>query len=71
MTVMTLHGIVQGDNDPTDVVEIGSRQLKRGGVYSFKPLGVFALIDQDEFDWKVRCHHIVTAQGFVLLMQYA
>lgn len=30
---------LQGDNDPVDVVEIGSAQLKMGGVYRVKPLG--------------------------------
>jgi hypothetical protein len=29
----------QGDNDPVDLVEIGSEQLKLGGVYKVKPLG--------------------------------
>jgi inorganic pyrophosphatase len=29
----------QGDNDPVDVVEIGSTQLRMGGVYKIKPLG--------------------------------
>jgi len=28
----------QGDNDPVDLVEIGSEQLKVGGVYKVKPL---------------------------------
>lgn len=43
----------QGDNDPVDVVEIGSDQLKMGGVYRVKPLGVYAMIDDGELDWKV------------------
>lgn len=43
----------QGDNDPVDVVEIGSAQLKMGGVYRVKPLGVYAMIDDGELDWKV------------------
>lgn len=43
----------QGDNDPVDVVEIGSSQLKMGGVYRVKPLGVYAMIDDGELDWKV------------------
>lgn len=46
-------GGVFGDNDPVDVVEIGSRQLEQGGVYPVKPLGVFAMIDDGELDWKV------------------
>jgi inorganic pyrophosphatase len=44
----------QGDNDPVDVVEIGSRALEQGGVYPVKPLGVYAMIDDGELDWKVR-----------------
>jgi inorganic pyrophosphatase len=42
-----------GDNDPVDVVEIGSRQHRQGGVYEVKPLGVYAMIDDGELDWKV------------------
>lgn len=44
---------LQGDNDPVDVVEIGSEQLAMGGVYPVKPLGVYAMIDEGEVDWKV------------------
>jgi len=44
---------VAGDNDPVDVVEIGDAQLKMGGVYRVKPLGVYAMIDDGELDWKV------------------
>lgn len=36
-----------------DVVEIGSETLKMGGVYKVKPLGVLAMIDDGELDWKV------------------
>lgn len=46
---------LQGDNDPVDVVEIGSTQLKMGGIYKVKPLGVYAMIDDGELDWKVIC----------------
>lgn len=46
--------LLQGDNDPVDVVEIGSSALKMGGVYRVKPLGVYAMIDDGELDWKVR-----------------
>ena len=44
---------VAGDNDPVDVVEIGSTQLEMGGVYEVKVLGVYAMIDDGELDWKV------------------
>eukprot|EP01023_Acetabularia_acetabulum_P044525 TRINITY_DN4473_c0_g1_i2.p3 TRINITY_DN4473_c0_g1~~TRINITY_DN4473_c0_g1_i2.p3 ORF type:complete len:272 (+),score=58.77 TRINITY_DN4473_c0_g1_i2:1068-1883(+) len=46
-------GKVAGDNDPVDVVEIGSVALKMGGVYKVKPVGVYAMIDGGELDWKV------------------
>lgn len=42
-----------GDNDPVDVVEISSRAHRQGGVYQVKPLGVYAMIDDGELDWKV------------------
>ena len=28
---------VQGDNDPVDVVEIGSSRLQMGGIYQVRP----------------------------------
>lgn len=43
----------RGDNDPLDVVEIGSRTLESGTVEPVKPLGVLAMIDDGELDWKV------------------
>jgi inorganic pyrophosphatase len=42
-----------GDDDPIDVVEIGSASLGMGSVKSVKPLGVLAMIDDGELDWKV------------------
>eukprot|EP00494_Astrolonche_serrata_P005436 UN05452 len=42
-----------GDNDPIDVIEIGSKQLHTGSVTPVKPLGILALIDDGETDWKV------------------
>jgi inorganic pyrophosphatase len=44
---------VFGDNDPVDVVEIGSKALSMGSVVQVKPLGVLAMIDDGELDWKV------------------
>ena len=44
---------MQGDNDPVDVVEIGSEVLKTGSVHKVKPLAVLAMIDDGELDWKV------------------
>lgn len=43
----------KGDNDPVDVVEIGSETLKTGSVHKVKPLAVLAMIDDGELDWKV------------------
>ena len=42
-----------GDNDPLDVCEIGIRQIGTGVVRAVKVLGVLAMIDDDETDWKV------------------
>jgi len=42
-----------GDDDPIDVVEIGSKSLAMGTVKEVKPLGVIAMIDDGELDWKV------------------
>jgi len=44
---------VNGDNDPVDVVEIGSSALPMGSITKVKPLGVLAMIDDGELDWKV------------------
>jgi len=42
-----------GDNDPLDVVEIGSKALACGTVEPVKVLGVLAMIDDGELDWKL------------------
>jgi inorganic pyrophosphatase len=42
-----------GDDDPIDVVEIGSTTLTMGSITPVKPLGVLAMIDDGELDWKV------------------
>jgi len=44
---------VNGDDDPIDVVEIGSAALDSGSVTPVKALGVIAMIDDGELDWKV------------------
>ncbi|XP_018495942.1 inorganic pyrophosphatase [Galendromus occidentalis] len=43
----------KGDNDPIDVCEIGHRVANRGDVIQVKALGILALIDEGETDWKV------------------
>eukprot|EP00597_Dinobryon_sp_UTEXLB2267_P015041 CAMPEP_0170113420 /NCGR_PEP_ID=MMETSP0020_2-20130122/9879_1 /TAXON_ID=98059 /ORGANISM="Dinobryon sp., Strain UTEXLB2267" /LENGTH=259 /DNA_ID=CAMNT_0010339775 /DNA_START=798 /DNA_END=1577 /DNA_ORIENTATION=+ len=54
-----LHPVVKckGDNDPVDVVEIGSKALASGSVSKVKVLGVLAMIDDGELDWKVIAIH--------------
>jgi len=42
-----------GDNDPLDVCEIGENVGKPGEVKQVKVLGVMALLDEGETDWKV------------------
>jgi inorganic pyrophosphatase len=51
----TTHAVTKcaGDNDPVDVVEIGSEALPMGSVEKVKVLGVLAMIDDGELDWKV------------------
>jgi len=43
----------RGDNDPLDVIEIGERVAKCGEVKQVKVLGIMALLDEGETDWKV------------------
>jgi len=42
-----------GDNDPLDVCEIGSKIHERGSVVKVKVLGTLGLIDEGEADWKL------------------
>uniref|UniRef100_A0A2K5D7M8 Inorganic pyrophosphatase n=1 Tax=Aotus nancymaae TaxID=37293 RepID=A0A2K5D7M8_AOTNA len=42
-----------GDNDPIDVCEIGSKIPSCGEVIQVKILGILALIDEGETDWKL------------------
>lgn len=43
----------RGDNDPLDVCEIGELVGYCGQVKQVKVLGVMALLDEEETDWKV------------------
>ncbi|KAI9894625.1 MAG: Inorganic pyrophosphatase [Vezdaea aestivalis] len=43
----------KGDNDPLDVCEIGELVGYTGQIKQVKPLGVMALLDEEETDWKV------------------
>nr|AAD50298.1 inorganic pyrophosphatase [Torpedo marmorata] len=42
-----------GDNDPIDVCEIGTKVCTRGEVIQVKVLGILAMIDEGETDWKI------------------
>jgi len=43
----------KGDNDPVDVCEIGELVSYPGQVKQVKVLGIMALLDEEETDWKV------------------
>jgi len=45
----------KGDNDPVDAIEMGLAPMKTGAVTKVRVLGVLALIDSGETDWKVIC----------------
>ena len=63
-----------GDDDPIDVVEIGSKAISMGSVVEVKPLGVLAMIDDGELDWKVRLKNLqvmlLLSFAFAVLMQH-
>ena len=42
-----------GDNDPLDVIEIGEKIGKTGEVKQVNVLGLVALLDEGETDWKI------------------
>ncbi|XP_013863191.1 inorganic pyrophosphatase 2, mitochondrial [Austrofundulus limnaeus] len=42
-----------GDNDPLDVCDIGTQVCSPGQVIQVKVLGILAMIDEGEMDWKV------------------
>lgn len=42
-----------GDNDPIDVCDIGAQVCSPGEVIQVKVLGILAMIDEGETDWKV------------------
>lgn len=44
---------LNGDDDPIDIIEIGSVKKEIGEVYQAKVLGAIGLIDDGETDWKV------------------
>lgn len=44
-----------GDNDPVDVMELGSQQLQMGSITPCRVLGSLELIDEGETDYKILC----------------
>jgi 3'-phosphoadenosine 5'-phosphosulfate synthase len=44
-----------GDNDPLDIIELGSLPMAMGSVKSCRVLGSFELIDEGETDHKILC----------------
>ena len=42
-----------GDADPIDVIELGSRGWATGSIVAVKLLGVLAMVDEGETDWKL------------------
>jgi len=47
-----------GDGDPIDVCEIGSIENNIGDIIQVKVLGIWAMIDEGETDWKVVCINV-------------
>merc|ERR1711964_328141 len=43
----------RGDNDPIDAIELGSNPCQTGEIAAVKVLGVLALVDSGETDWKL------------------
>jgi len=43
----------KGDNDPIDVLEVGIKEMKSGEFAVVRVLGVLALVDSGETDWKL------------------
>uniref|UniRef100_A0AC35U8W5 Inorganic diphosphatase n=1 Tax=Rhabditophanes sp. KR3021 TaxID=114890 RepID=A0AC35U8W5_9BILA len=43
----------KGDNDPIDVIEVGTTTHKVGDIIQVKVLGILAMIDEGETDWKI------------------
>lgn len=45
--------VIQGDDDPIDIVDLSTKERKILDIVNLKVLGAFCLIDQGELDWKV------------------
>ena len=42
-----------GDNDPIDAIEISNKVYDIGAIVQLKVLGVYAMLDEGETDWKI------------------
>lgn len=47
------HTGMRGDNDPLDVLDIGTRRHEPGSIIQVKVLGALGMIDEGETDWKI------------------
>lgn len=47
-----------GDNDPIDAIDIGNKRWGTGSIVRVKVLGVLAMIDSGETDWKLICINV-------------
>lgn len=45
--------IIQGDDDPIDILDLSQNRKATGSIFQSKVLGGFCLIDQGEVDWKL------------------
>ncbi|KAI7906845.1 inorganic pyrophosphatase [Cokeromyces recurvatus] len=52
-TIISNDTNTRGDNDPIDVCEIGQEIGFKGQIKQVKILGILALLDEDETDWKL------------------
>lgn len=52
-TVVDKHTNAKGDNDPIDICDISEKVCKIGEIKQVKILGVMAMIDEGETDWKL------------------
>jgi inorganic pyrophosphatase len=52
-SLLSIWALRSGDNDPLDIVEIGTKQWAVGSIVRVKVLGVLAMIDSGETDWKL------------------
>ena len=43
----------KGDDDPLDIVDLSPTAVDTGSIIEVKPIGVLAMIDEGEVDWKV------------------